>query len=151
MSLCKPLRVNAKGLYNMKSFAFDFFTILSIMLNSMSEVFLRFLTSYLSIIVVCIIYGTNLEHGDSNAGSMYGVIALVPAFFITAVSLLLYFIFDCYVTTKLNQLKSGMHLILMLSLFGISPAKPLYLLIIISTVTILIVNLLFIFYNRLKS
>src|SRR4051812_23823529 len=113
--------------------------------------FFRVLLSFISVIVIFTLYGINIEHGDANAGSMYGVIAIVPTFFIVLTSYFLYYVFDLVTkNNRLNKLKSYIHLTLFIALTWLDPKGAIYPLLIISLVDILIVNVLYLYnHNRL--
>jgi len=93
--------------------------------------------------MVFFVFGTNHEHGDSNAGGMYPIAFAVPGIAITVFSYILYCITDVITYgKKINPIKNFAHLILGLGLlfFHDEAAQAI---IYLSLLTILAINLSF--------
>jgi hypothetical protein len=118
--------------------------------STMSQVSKRLLTCIPFIIVGFALWGTHIEHGDSNAGGMYAIVAFWPGLLTCIACYVLYGIVAHFTSSSnLNITKHFVHLILWLFVFLLPPDEIYSFALTVTLVTVLIVNLAFLMYYGL--
>jgi|SRR5215217_1297892 len=100
----------------------------------------RTVLSFIAIVIAFTIYGTYREHGDTNAGGMYGLIAIVPGAVVSLMSYLLYYVVQLNTHYKTATLKIYVHLILGTVLIWLDPKGAMFMILVLGLVIILVIN-----------